>query len=247
MQPLQPGALHPRRRAPRGAGQEVEPGADAKPGAARAALGLDGGREQLLARRAEGEEHEPGGVVQDKADGVAHRAPVALEVGRRVVVGERGEAVAGAQRRHVFGPEADDRNGRVAGQAREQAGGEVAAGDDGRGQQAKAARRLGDDAGIKQPQQGAPIDRGERRVTAQAHEVVGVRRDDVAEGRVVRAAFDPACRALQRQRREVEPEQADRVRRPHRPSRTVSRPSERVKLPDSPEPWPPVPRVLPKP
>ncbi len=243
MQPLKPDTLHPIRRPPSSPDKEVEAGADAQSGASRGAFSLDASREQLLTRRADGKEHQPGGVVQDEADGLAHRARVALEARRRIVVGQRGETIAGTQRRQALRPQTDDGDGLAARQVGEQAGGEIAAGNDRRGRQAEAARRLGDDAGIEQPQDRRAIDPRQHRIAVQADEVIGIRRDDIPERRLVRTGFDPARRTFQGEVGKREAEQAYVARRPHSPSLSVSRPSERAKVPASPDAGLPVPRV----
>ncbi len=108
VQPLEPGLAHPDRRPFQVAREEEERGADTEADAGGPPALLDDLRQQLLLRRAHGEQDEPGRLALDEVGGVQHRLAVADEAHGRVVVPDLAQAVAPAELLHHLLGAADD-------------------------------------------------------------------------------------------------------------------------------------------
>ena len=183
MQPLEPGLPHPDRRPFQVAREEEERGADTEADAGGPPALLDDLRQQLLLRRAHGEQDEPGRLALDEVGGVQHRLAVADEAHGRVVVPDLAQAVAPAELLHHLLGAADDgqplvRVGDVLEKHRRQVGARY----DRQLRPAQAGHQA-QDAAVAQGEVGILVDRPQRLAFAPvAHDVVDIGGHDVAEG-----------------------------------------------------------------
>src|ERR1700722_17054338 len=99
VQPFEAAALHPLWRTPARASEEIEARPDAETGNRRAPGAADRVCQDLLARRAHGQEDESCRMRQDKFDGCRQRGRVPLEAARRIIMGDRGYPVSRDERR----------------------------------------------------------------------------------------------------------------------------------------------------
>ncbi len=193
VQPFQPGFPHPVRRPGVRLDQELQRRADAQADAARQPRRRDRRSQPFLPRHAYREHGQPGRVLRREAYRGGEGRRVAVETHRRIMVRDLDRRTAPPQHRQQCRVHAD--HGQPLPRAQhlgQQCRGEIGAAHHRRCAQAEQARGPCDHGGVHQPQQCRAIDRQQRRIPADPHQVVGVRRDHVAERRVGRAVGEPA-------------------------------------------------------
>jgi len=183
VQPFQPGAAHPARRAGRGAGLKFQRGADAQADPPALRLQRDGKGQQFLQRRAERDEGERGGGAHREIPRAAKPQIIVEQIARRRVVQKIHPRIRRPQFRQIGRIQPDD-GGILPVQRRQQRLRDIGAGRHRRGVQAKAAGDVFQHLRIQQAHPGGIIDHPQPRLAFQPGQMVGIRRHDIGEARL---------------------------------------------------------------